>query len=603
MNKLALALFIAAIVLTVASAVNGVQISEIMYDPVGDDYDFEFIELYTNETEDISNYRFEGIDFQFPGNTTITGYLVIANTLADFQQRYPDVSIEFEFKGALSNSGETIALLNEMNKIVDSVSYEPIADQGYSLELYNNTFIPSNQLHGTPGSAYVVTEDTELNETNEATSNHTNSCDLSLDIYLDKLIFQNNEKVQYKPLIYNDSFFAQGEEQDIDYVIEYFIEDAIGNIVRSSSNTTNTNTKTFTPDIDEMDKVFFITMTVFPECNDTNPENNKAIKSFYVINNISQLPKIEIKSINLGTDNKIKFGETLKATILVQRGNSSKKTVSLQVEDISETVKLNIDSKNENEFTIPMQLDSNCDDDFSDGLYDLVIEGFDLTVKTAVNVEGKVKSQCSSVKIEENPEKTEINKESENKTNKKAVIINSFYTRARNMFVGREILLFAKIENKNFTDNYDVILFEQTNGSNNTLSEQRISMKGGQILALNFSVNITKNTSAFGLKIGQNQAVLGTKKIPIFPVLQDDELSLNSLEFEGFSDSGQSEKTTLKNPKDLKTTATSQVALEQQKNKERAVVLDNGEGQRKRVINYLIMGLSVALNSILIWRR
>ncbi|MBD3259522.1 hypothetical protein GF371_02715 [Candidatus Woesearchaeota archaeon] len=603
MNKLALALFVLGIIITIASAVNGIRINEIMYDPVGSDYDYEFVELYSNETEDISNYVFKGIDFQFPENMTTNGYLVVANSIEGFTARYGNVSVEFEYKNSLSNSGERIDLLNATGSIMDSFEYEPLADEGYSLEFYNNSFVSSSQLHGTPGGPYVIKEDEESNATAANKTGNTSDdghCDVSIDIHLDKLIFQNQEKVKYKPVISNSSFFAQGEEQETEYKIEYFIEDSAGSRVRPLRETTNTNTKTFTPDIDEMDKVYFINMQIFPECNDTNIENNRAIRSFYVINNISLTPSIQIKKLNMGTDNRIKFGETLKTTILVRRGNSSKKTVYLQVEDISDRVKLNIDSKNENEFTIPIQLDPNCDEDFSDGLYDLTIEGFDLTVKTAVNVEGKVKSRCSAY-ADEIKEENDI-EQAESKEKKPAEII-SFYTRARNMFVKREINLFARVENKNFTDKYNIILFEQTNSSNHTLSEQQIPIKGGQKIALNFSVQIGRNTTHFGLKIAKNQAVFDTKKIPISPVFRDGESGPENTEFETFSESGESGKQPLKNPKDLKTTAPSQTQLEGQKTKERAVVFDNGEGQRKKIINYLIMGLSVALNSILIWKR
>ncbi|MBW2986938.1 lamin tail domain-containing protein [Candidatus Woesearchaeota archaeon] len=598
MDKLALALFIIGIILTLASAVSGIRISEIMYDPVGNDYDYEFVELYSNESENISRFYFEGIDFQFPENTMIDGYLVVANTLSDFQIRYPNISVEFEYKGSLSNSGETLTLLNATGDIIDSISYEPIADEGYSLEYYNDSFIASNQLHGTPGSGYVVKEEPVSNDTNNTDSDN---CDVSLDISLDKLIFQNNEKVKFKPIIFNDSLTTAGEITDIDYEIDYFIEDANNNVIRSLRTTTNTNTKTFTPDIDEMDKVFFINMQIRPECNDTNLDNNFAIKSFYVIKNTSLIPNIEIKKVNLGTDNKVKFGETAKATVSITRGNSSKKTVYLYIEDISERAKLNIDTKSETEFTIPVQLEPNCNDAFSDGLYDLIVEGFDLTVKTAVNVEGKVKSLCQGSNPENEEDKEEESKSTESA--KTPIVIKSFYTRVRNFYVGRDIQIYAKIENKNFTDTYNVIFFEQTNQSNKTLSEQQILIKAGQTFPLNFSAKIGLKTANFGLKIARNQEVFDTKKIPIFLDFQDGELGSEAVEFGTLSESGNPQNKAPEKTKGLKVTNISQQQKEQQNNERGAVVFDNGESQRKSIVNYLIMGISVALNSLLIWKR
>jgi hypothetical protein len=587
MDKLALALFIVGIILTLASAVNGIRISEIMYDPVGNDYDYEFVELYSNKSEDISNYYFEGID-----------YLVVANTKTDFQMRYENISVEFEYKGSLSNSGETLSLLDAKDSIIDRFSYEPIADEGYSLEFYNNSFVPSNRLHGTPGSEFVVIDEEEvLNETNS-------SCDVSLDISLDKFIFQNNEKVKFKPVIFNDSLTVAGEIIDADYTIEYFIEDVNGNYIRSPKNTTNTNTKTFTPDIDEMDKVFFLNMFIHPECNDTNLDNNLAIKSFYVINNISLTPNIEIKKVNLGTDNKVKFGETAKATISIRRGNSSKKTVYVYIEDISERIKLSIDTKAETEFTIPIQLEPNCNDGFNDGSYDLTVEGFDLTVKTAVNVEGKMKSRCQkSSPVNEDDEDKETEESNRIKSVKKPAVIKSFYTRVRNFNVGRTIQIYAKIENKNFTDTYDITFFEEINQTNRTLSEQQTSIRAGQILPLNFSAKISQKTANFGLKIARNGVIIDTKKLPKFSIFQDGELGSEKAEFGTFSESKKPQNKASKNPKGLKITNISQLQEEQQNNQRGAVVFDNGEGQRKKIINYLVMGISVALNSLLIWKR
>src|SRR3989344_6246486 len=92
-----------------------VLITEIMYNPDGNEQDFEFIELFGNES--VAGWYFEGIDFVFP-NTTIEGYVVIAADANQSSYRY-GTNISFDFKGSLKNTGETLILRNGKGEIID----------------------------------------------------------------------------------------------------------------------------------------------------------------------------------------------------------------------------------------------------------------------------------------------------------------------------------------------------------------------------------------------------------------------------------------------------------------------------------------------------
>ena len=154
--------------------VSALRINEIMYNPAGDDYDFEYIELYSDEEIDLSNYYFEGIDFVFPENTIIQDYLIVANTcndsgeMNDFTDKY-DMECYYEYKDTLSNNGEEIVLFSPDGGTAAQVDY--------SLELTSNGLIVSEIEGGTPG--YENTHPYDFDETINETINETIDINIS----------------------------------------------------------------------------------------------------------------------------------------------------------------------------------------------------------------------------------------------------------------------------------------------------------------------------------------------------------------------------------------------------------------------------------------
>jgi hypothetical protein len=115
-----------------------VIVNEIMYHPINAanptvvDTGEEYIELYNrgNSAANLTNWHFDkGIDYTFPGGSLAAGdYLVVAADLTKFSAKYPGVSnVVGPWTHKLSNSGETIELVDSKAATVDSVSY---ANQG-----------------------------------------------------------------------------------------------------------------------------------------------------------------------------------------------------------------------------------------------------------------------------------------------------------------------------------------------------------------------------------------------------------------------------------------------------------------------------------------
>ncbi len=155
---------------TIVEEVGQIRITEIMYNPLGDN-DYEFLELKNiGQAEvELANLSFEGIGFTFPPDTPplpANGFVVLANNANAFAERYPDVPLAGIYEGRLSNSGELLALKDVEGQVITAVAYKDEEDwpispdgRGDSLALVNLQGDPhdpknwraSSRLHGSPG--------------------------------------------------------------------------------------------------------------------------------------------------------------------------------------------------------------------------------------------------------------------------------------------------------------------------------------------------------------------------------------------------------------------------------------------------------------------
>jgi hypothetical protein len=152
-----------------------IQITEINYNPEGNNTNLEFIELFNNSDKavDVSGWQVEGVEFTFPAGSVIApgGYGVIVKDDQSFRAEYPSVLVYGQYSGELADSGETLRLLDETGDQISLVGYRSSGDwpsvtdgQGYTLSLIrtnaNETlavcWAPSGQLGGTPGQANVI---------------------------------------------------------------------------------------------------------------------------------------------------------------------------------------------------------------------------------------------------------------------------------------------------------------------------------------------------------------------------------------------------------------------------------------------------------------
>ncbi|MCP5526021.1 MAG: lamin tail domain-containing protein [Verrucomicrobiales bacterium] len=157
----------------VAAFGSPLRIAEIMYHPSGGEA-YEFIELVNTSSLEVEleGLRFDGIDFGFPAGARLAGNarLLLASDRdpAAFARRYPGVTVDGHFGGALANGGERLVLVDSSGRAVVSVDYRddrgwPVAADGAgsSLEIVAPLADPddpanwqaSRQAGGSPGQA------------------------------------------------------------------------------------------------------------------------------------------------------------------------------------------------------------------------------------------------------------------------------------------------------------------------------------------------------------------------------------------------------------------------------------------------------------------
>jgi len=284
-----------------ADPVYCIVINEIMYNPEGNDNNAEYVELYFNNifdtTQNMSGWTIA--DSSSNDTLTIMHYspspyaLIVEEGFNHSGLNATIYSIGTTIGDNLDNDADELFLYNSNGTLIAYANYTNNYANGNSksLEFYNGTFYESI-VNGTPGERNSVVEffNQTINKTINQTLNLTNSsnniainntnitnnssshCFSTINITTDKDIFNDGEKISYKFKLSNAS---------LPYTIEYWIDDLHGNNIKKSYTTTNTNTKSYTPRIDEFDRVLVIKAKLSLGCSN---QSTLAEKNVVIIN-------------------------------------------------------------------------------------------------------------------------------------------------------------------------------------------------------------------------------------------------------------------------------------------------------------------------------
>lgn len=242
-------------------------------------------------------------------------------------------------------------------------------------------------------------------------------CDINLSIITERMIYQEGEKIKYYHIL-NDEQYP--------YSIEYWVEDLLGQSFKTKSTTFNLNQKSYTPKIEEIDRVLLFKAKVYPLCADLNSDNNLAEKMVIITKPIveaeKQVEKPEESSIEIVKISPLvaKFGGVIKVEVEIYKGSTSKYSLSAYLEKdgkkISEVTKFNLQEKNTKyKLTLPLLINPNCDGKIKDGAFNLIVEGLDEKAERKIKVQDFDKDVCKNsveyIKHEDKIASKNLNKE------------------------------------------------------------------------------------------------------------------------------------------------------------------------------------------------
>jgi len=419
-----------------------ISINEIMANPNCSDSICEWIELYNDGTNSVnisgwtisdnnSNDSIESssgsIDISIPGKSFA---LIVDDDSRVFHNFNVGENTIWLYVGSdaigngLSDNGEKIILYEANNYIRDNITYNSTSG-GNTWALINDVWQESN---ATPGKS---------NDNNESSSN-----DYSIIKINEFLPDPNGYDDEDKPNGEFIELYNEGDE-DLDLVNFYFKDDSDSH--KNFISDTNTLGSTLIES-----KTYLV---IYPRYSSgfLNNEGYERVRLYdfndNLLDSVSYSNSVEggswsrlgnnwyqtiptpnganiynesfldstllIDNVYLGNDEKAKFGDTLRVKVIVYKGNSSKTSISLWIEndkeDISKKTKFNVnEGYTNNTFTVPLQIFPNCNSEFKDGLYDVVIEGLDTVDRYEIKVEGITKSLCGTIEVQQEENKKSI---------------------------------------------------------------------------------------------------------------------------------------------------------------------------------------------------
>ncbi len=243
-----------------------ISINEIMANPQGSDNGREFIEIIgTNNLSDftigdnVQNDTLEILQFSDQCN-----FSLIVEENFDYSNLNCSIyNVGNSIGNGLSNDFDDVYLYYNFS-VVDHVTYTQTIE-GYSYSKFNNFWNFSELINGTPcisnllveiedNSSYNNTnmnQSDELNYTTNETINNSDFCNVSINISLDdaQAIYFQGDKIKFKNLLSNNSF---------DFIIEYWITDYFNQTLKSKINTSNSNQKQWTVNIDSTFSIILV---------------------------------------------------------------------------------------------------------------------------------------------------------------------------------------------------------------------------------------------------------------------------------------------------------------------------------------------------------
>ncbi len=389
-----------------------IMITEIMANPLTDETLNEWVEIYNNGSTEIDIYGWVFGDEE--GNDSLVGgyyegsYTILRphqfglitnemtrvyhnfNVSSDVIPLYTDGSLGYR---GLKNDGETVFLFSQEG-VVDSVYYNETDDE-LSWALVGSEWRESVPSPGYHNSGEIIEEE-----------NDVSACDWNISIIHDIDTYYSLGDLHLK-IVAEKQY---GEKTNISSHL--MIKDIFGNVVEEyfpftqHTATSRKTSSTYNPVLDEQG-AYVIEASVSTACEDHVPANNAVqlllLPAPQELQNHSSV--IIERLYDLGSDNLAKYGQSIRAKIIIYKGDTRKKAVKVWVEKdgsrLSKQSQINVEEEFTNHtFTIPLQIIPNCNEKYKKGDASVVAEGLDARSELSFEIEGITSSLCEEVEVD-----------------------------------------------------------------------------------------------------------------------------------------------------------------------------------------------------------
>ncbi|HLC97070.1 MAG TPA: lamin tail domain-containing protein [Candidatus Nanoarchaeia archaeon] len=403
------------------------HINEVMYNPLGVDNNLEFVEIYSDSLINLSEYLIGDLD----ANDTL-------HQLASFDSPFSLIVEEgfnySQFNVSIYSAGKTIG--NSLNPIdgvflylnnspLDEVRYDDSCSEGFSLEFFNGSFHCSLYIGGTPGSKNSFTsQDFSHILINEFLPNPAGEDDAAMP---------DGEFIE----LYNAGTAS------LDLAASYFKDLSGHSLYITSTNTLNetiiapsgylavfTNGASGFLGNDGFEEVRFFDSDRNLMDHTSYARSSEEL-SWSLVDNVWQerLPtpnrKNEEEGVNadsyfeivaiddLGSNDEAAFGDIIKAQLNIYKGDTSKQSIKVYVEDdedrISKITKADLFDKFTNySLSLPIPLLPNCNNGFGDGTYHVKVAWTSSSLEEdsyPIKVKGTSRDTCGIQYVEATPKK------------------------------------------------------------------------------------------------------------------------------------------------------------------------------------------------------
>ncbi len=411
------------------SSLAAVEINEVMYAPTeyfGGQYN-EWVELFNsgNESVNLSTCFLDSKKVLSKLVIPPQDYFIVARNTTLFSNNYSYDGAIIEQSLSFKDKADTIILNGTCSSQLDynfSLG-NPLSNNNRDRTLersVNGSWGESIVDGGSPGKKNSINnfesdpkpipDNITTNSTTNLTTNSTTNislpvtelCNISLSLSGDPII--NGTKLNFTITAENL------EATPINITIKGKIETINGEIIKEYSPWTDHTLsksiqKKYSPTVDE--GVYLVTFYVEnSSCGDNNPDNS--IQKLFVKRSTPlplQNSTLTIDSITLGSDKKARWGDQLPIRLSIYKGNESKSEVKVWAEDIdqkvSKTTSFLLPERNHlSTLTIPLQLDSNCNQKINADHILVITEAFGLRTEKEILIGGISSELCKTITVE-----------------------------------------------------------------------------------------------------------------------------------------------------------------------------------------------------------